>query len=98
MTSVAFSIYYSPEHQKPGTELDEHEITLALHRFPNDVEHRLPTASSVSVASSTKNSVVAVIHSPASIQEIEEAVAESAGSLRLYGKRLESIPPITHTR
>lgn len=94
MTSVAYRIFYSHKNQGQRSLLNDDEINLALMRFPDDCQHRLPSGSTVSVALSVKGSSVFVIHSPASVSEIQAAVKASADSLYLYGELQESVPPI----
>jgi hypothetical protein len=88
MTSLAFKIFYSDVGQMPCTPLRADEVDLALQRLPNDLEYRLPSGSSVSIASTTNASIVIIVHSPAVANEIMCAVADSAKSFQLYAKPL----------
>lgn len=100
MHSVAYEIFYSTDNQAGRALLNDEDIARALKDFPSYCDHCLPEGSSISVASGVKDShsIVIFIHSPADAEIIREIVKQCADGLRLYGRRLESVPPITLLR
>lgn len=95
MNSIAYEIYYSSEDQAPRIPLSPEEVALALQRFPDDLQHRLSTDSSVSSTTSARSSqtILVFVSSPLSSVEINAAVAESADSLQLYVRPTSGLSP-----